>query len=80
MTDAGNFAEHKHPEFPISMFHIQPSNLNILVGAVLGRIWGDNHGFSNTALEASRWFRRQVPRRYSGSSSDVLACAGQNDI
>ena len=31
-------------------------------------------GFTKTALEASRWLRRQVPSRCSGSSSGVLAC------
>ena len=30
--------------------------------------------FTKTDLEASRWLSRQVPRRYSGSSSGVLAC------
>lgn len=35
---------------------------------------GDDHGFTKTDFEASRWLRRQVPRRYSGSSSGVLAC------
>lgn len=35
------------------------------------------YGFTDTALEASKWLRRQVPTRYSGSSSGVLACVVQ---
>lgn len=33
-----------------------------------------DYGFTNTDLETSKWFRRQVPMRNSGSSSGVLAC------
>lgn len=35
---------------------------------------GDSHGCTRTALDASRWLKRHVPRRTSGSSSCVLAC------
>lgn len=36
-----------------------------------------HYGLIETALEASKWLNRQVPRRYSGSSSSVFACTNQ---
>lgn len=35
---------------------------------------GENHGFTWTDLDASKWLILHVPRRTSGSSSSVLAC------
>ena len=39
-----------------------------------------NYGFTSTDLATSKWLRRQVPMRYSGSSSGVLACIVWKEI
>lgn len=53
-------AKHKLLDTPSSLSYIQ--------------FHDTDQDFSGTALEASRWLRRQVPRRYSGSSTSVFAC------